>query len=88
MVLIGLWHGMTLNFVIWGLWHGLGLFIHNRWSELVRVPYASLPSRIRNVLNIGGIFLTFNFVALGWVFFTLPDPSASIHFIQTLFGLR
>ena len=31
MVLIGLWHGVTWNFVAWGLWHGLGLFVHNRW---------------------------------------------------------
>ncbi len=36
MVLIGLWHGATPNFVVWGAWHGLGLFIHNRWSELTR----------------------------------------------------
>jgi len=31
MVLIGLWHGVTWNFVAWGVWHGLGLFVHNRW---------------------------------------------------------
>ena len=36
MVLIGLWHGVTWNFALWGLWHGLGLFAHNRWSELVK----------------------------------------------------
>ncbi|MBM3152989.1 MAG: hypothetical protein FJZ96_12450, partial [Chloroflexi bacterium] len=33
MLLIGLWHGISWNFIFWGLWHGLGLFIHNRWSE-------------------------------------------------------
>src|SRR5690242_15225101 len=32
MLLIGLWHGITLNFVLWGLWHGFGLFVQNRWS--------------------------------------------------------
>ena len=36
MALIGLWHGITWNFLIWGLWHGLGLFVHNRWSEWSR----------------------------------------------------
>ena len=25
MILIGLWHGGTLNFVLWGAWHGFGL---------------------------------------------------------------
>ena len=24
MLVIGLWHGITWNFVIWGAWHGLG----------------------------------------------------------------
>lgn len=36
MILIGLWHGITINFVLWGLWHGGGLFIHNRWTEWSR----------------------------------------------------
>ncbi|HEX7556102.1 MAG TPA: MBOAT family O-acyltransferase, partial [Leptolinea sp.] len=36
MVFIGLWHGITINFLIWGLWHGLGLFIQNRWSNQMR----------------------------------------------------
>ncbi|MGA7193166.1 MAG: MBOAT family O-acyltransferase, partial [Anaerolineales bacterium] len=36
MILIGFWHGGTLNFVLWGAWHGIGLFIHNRWSEFIR----------------------------------------------------
>jgi D-alanyl-lipoteichoic acid acyltransferase DltB (MBOAT superfamily) len=87
MVLIGLWHGVTLNFVIWGVWHGLGLFIHNRWSELTRNRMAALSSRMQTVLNIGGVILTFNFIALSWVFFALPEPTISIHFFKVLFGL-
>ncbi len=43
MVLIGLWHGVTMNYVVWGLWHGLGLFIHNRWSELTKGRFARFP---------------------------------------------
>lgn len=26
MALCGIWHGLTLNFIIWGLWHGVNLF--------------------------------------------------------------
>ncbi len=36
MLLIGLWHGITWNFVLWGAWHGLGLFIQNRYSDWMR----------------------------------------------------
>jgi alginate O-acetyltransferase complex protein AlgI len=87
MVLIGLWHGVTLNFVVWGLWHGLGLFVHNRWSELTKARFAALSPRWQSALNLVGVLLTFNFIALGWVFFALPGLSISVHFLRVLFGL-
>lgn len=88
MVLIGLWHGVTVNFVLWGLWHGLGLFIHNRWSEWTRSRFAAIPLLWQKVLNAGGVLLTFHFVAIGWVFFALPSPAVSGHYLLTLVGLR
>ncbi len=90
MVLIGFWHGVTWNFTLWGLWHGLGLFIHNRWSDLTRAratEWAITPLR-QNILNISGVLLTFHFVALGWIFFALSSTSASWHIFLKLFGLR
>jgi alginate O-acetyltransferase complex protein AlgI len=87
MILIGMWHGVTWNFLLWGLWHGLGLFTQNRWSERTKAGAAGLSPRWQTVLNTGGVFVTFNYVALGWVFFALPAPSSSLQFMQTLFGL-
>lgn len=89
MVLIGLWHGVTAGFVTWGLWHGLGLFFQNRWSELVRTRLpAWLQSRGGRVaLNAVNIFLTFNFIALGWLFFTLSSPAVAWQAMLKLFGL-
>ena len=85
MVMIGFWHGVTWNFMLWGLWHGLGLFIHNRWSEWTKMRFATLPLRWQQVLNAGGVLLTFHFVAIGWVFFALPSPVVSLRFFQVLF---
>ena len=87
MLLIGLWHGVTWNFVLWGLWHGVGLFIHNRWSDLTRLRFAKLSPRWQKLLNAGGVLLTFNFVTVGWVFFALPQPGISFHFLRVLTGL-
>jgi D-alanyl-lipoteichoic acid acyltransferase DltB (MBOAT superfamily) len=36
---------------------------------------------------VGGLLLTFNFVALGWVFFALPNLTISINYLRVLFGL-
>jgi D-alanyl-lipoteichoic acid acyltransferase DltB (MBOAT superfamily) len=89
MILIGLWHGVTANFVIWGLWQGLGLFLHNRWLDAFRgrmADWANTPAR-QNALNISGVFTTFNFVALGWVWFVLPTPARAVQFFARLFGI-
>jgi alginate O-acetyltransferase complex protein AlgI len=89
MLLIGLWHGITLNFIFWGLWHGIGLFLQNRWSEFIRTHYSSVgqDTRLQPILRIGGILLTFHFIALGWVFFALSDPALSWLVFRKLFNL-
>lgn len=79
MVLIGLWHGVTMNYILWGLWHGCGLFIQNRWSEFARARYSqrALPVSLQKGMQFVGTFLTFNFVSLGWLFFALPTPESA-----------
>ena len=88
MILIGLWHGIILNFITWGLWHGIGLFVQNRWSNLVgpRIEPNSSNKNQAYLLNGAGIFLTFNFVSLGWVFFALPRLDLSITTFRVLIG--
>jgi len=89
MIVIGLWHGVTWGFFFWGLWHGLGLFIQNRWSEFVRIRMGlplSAPRQL--ILNAIGIFLTFNFVSLGWLFFRLSSPVLALQVLGRLFGVE
>jgi alginate O-acetyltransferase complex protein AlgI len=89
MVLIGLWHGVSWNFVAWGAWHGAGLFLHNRWSDWMRPHMASLEGRprLRAFFGLGGSLLTFHYVVLGWVWFALPQISLSLQVFNKLFGL-
>ena len=87
MLLIGLWHGITWNFVLWGAWHGLGLFIQNRWSDFAKSRFKTSNPRLQTVLQIGGVVLTFHFVALGWAFFALSEPSLSGMVFEKLLGL-
>jgi D-alanyl-lipoteichoic acid acyltransferase DltB (MBOAT superfamily) len=87
MLLIGLWHGITWNFILWGAWHGLGLFLQNRWSDFAKTRLSASDPRLQTALRLGGVFLTFHFVALGWVFFALSEPGLSWQVLQKLFGL-
>ncbi len=96
MVLIGLWHGVTWNFVLWGAWHGLGLYIQNRFSDAMRPRYAVLEERaarsrgalrLQRGWSVLSTLFTFHYVALGWVFFALPDPGLSLRVLGKLFGI-
>ena len=89
MVLIGLWHGVAAGFVMWGLWHGFGLFVQNRWSEFIRnrLPSWTQSGRGQMAMNAIGVFITFNYVALGWLFFTLSTPAIAWQAMLKLFGL-
>ena len=88
MVLIGLWHGITWNFIAWGAWHGIGLFVNNRWSEWrkSRAGGAEPSRRLRIASTTLSTLVTFHYVALGWVWFALPSIPLSLHVFARLFG--
>lgn len=89
MVLIGLWHGIAWNFVVWGLWHGLGLFVDNRWRTWVKGKQPWLFSKETENkpwrVNLGRV-VSFHYVALGWIWFVLPSVSEGWSFLGLLFG--
>jgi D-alanyl-lipoteichoic acid acyltransferase DltB (MBOAT superfamily) len=89
MALIGLWHGITWNFLIWGLWHGAGLFIHNRWLDWQRGrTHSTQTSEARQkITQLASWFLTFQYVSLGWVWFALPTPQLAQLVFSRLFGI-
>ena len=88
MVLVGLWHGVTINFLIWGLWHGLGLLLQNRWSLFFKQRFPNIlgSSKHMSVLNVLGVLFTFHYVSLGWIWFVLTDPGHGWRFFTSLFG--
>ena len=89
MVVIGLWHGVTANFVAWGLWHGVGLFVHKQWSDRTRKWYRSLGDKPwrKRAWTLWAWFLTFQYVVIGWVWFALPDVGQGARTVARLFGM-
>jgi alginate O-acetyltransferase complex protein AlgI len=90
MLLIGLWHGITWNFLIWGAWHGVGLFVHNRWNEWVQPRLATWESKrgMSKIMPAVGTVVTFHYVTLGWVWFALSSPTASLDVLVRLLGIQ
>ncbi len=71
MVLGGLWHGASWNFVIWGALHGAALAgtrMWQRWRDAARGGPAP-PSPVWSTISV---FCTFQYVCFAWVFFRAP----------------
>jgi len=88
MALIGLWHGIAWNFLLWGLWHGLGLFLHNRWVALQRSQPGWFPQNLmsREALKVLSVAFTFHFVLIGWIPFVIPEVDQILDVFLRLFG--
>jgi alginate O-acetyltransferase complex protein AlgI len=67
MILGGLWHGASWNFVIWGGLHGTYLAVHKMFLGNKKV-HAEKMDKL-SVGNIFNVFITFILVLFAWLFF-------------------
>jgi len=77
MLLGGLWHGASWNFVIWGGFHGLGLIVHKGWRRLTGT---------REMPVLPATAITLLFVSLLWVPFRAPDFATTWLVLGQLFS--
>jgi alginate O-acetyltransferase complex protein AlgI len=78
MLIGGLWHGASWNFVIWGAIHGTVLAIERFQGK--DSFYRALPRGLR-------IAVTFFIVCLGWVFFRADTLPQAMTYLTSLFAL-
>lgn len=74
MLLGGLWHGASWNFVLWGGLHGVFLCLHRAYRGL-------FSWRLPRALNI---LLCFGCVTLAWVPFRASDPAVTLEIYRHL----
>lgn len=79
MLMGGLWHGAAWSFAAWGLWHGIGLAIERPCNNSWFMTNTNLMTKVIR------IFLVFNFVSLGWLFFKLQDFKQALSYLGTMF---
>ena len=69
MLISGLWHGASWNFVMWGGLLGLMLVIHKLWSGKKAGKHPHRPKNAREwMVQIAGMVLTFHAVCLTLIF--------------------
>lgn len=73
----GIWHGNTINFVIWGMIHGVCSCI----SRMIKPVENRVPKFIRWIV-------TFMIINIAWVFFRAPSLDHAGLMLKEMFGFR
>ena len=78
MLLGGLWHGASWNFMVWGGLNGLGLLAHKQWSRIR--PYRAEGWMIRGL----GVLITLLFITFTRIWFRAPDWPTAMSIVNQL----
>tara|TARA_B100000524_G_scaffold136749_1_gene68396 strand:- start:10152 stop:11813 length:1662 start_codon:yes stop_codon:yes gene_type:complete len=81
MILGGLWHGASENFVIWGAMNGIALILYNHWKKIS--PYETSKTW---AVRIWRIFLTFNFITFTRIWFRLEKDGAPAEMLSQIWN--
>lgn len=82
MLLGGLWHGASWNFVVWGGVHGVALCTHKLWRKLRHHDKGYEPHGWHRLC---AIVLTFHVVAFCWAFFANPTFDGTLTMLGKIF---
>ena len=75
MLLGGLWHGASINFIVWGSLHGAALVVHKFFSQ--QLLHHDRHYQSRGLRRFFAVLLTFHFVVFCWIFFRHTSLTAS-----------
>lgn len=75
MIVIGLWHEISLRFLLWGLYHATGILIWQKTQTLGARIEAVIPAQFSGLIHVAKVLLTTHFVWLGFIALQ-PETSA------------
>lgn len=83
MLLGGLWHGASWNFIVWGGLHGVALACHKFFRSLLGRGKNYHSTGLRKCL---AVIVTFHFVCFCWIFFRNSTFEGSMSMISQIFS--
>jgi alginate O-acetyltransferase complex protein AlgI len=81
MVVGGLWHGASENFVIWGAMNGAALIIYKYWKQI-----SFYENSTNFVSHFWKIFITFNFITFTRIWFKLDDDGMPLVMLDQIWN--
>ena len=84
MVIGGIWHGASWNYILWGALHGGALAVHKLWVQFThsnKKAHSAVAGAVSTVV-------TFCFVSFSWVFFRCEKTPQAMAVLKQLFGFK
>lgn len=81
MVVGGLWHGASENFVIWGAMNGAALLIYKYWKRI-----SFYEDNKHWLAHFWKIFITFNFITFTRIWFKLEEDGAPLVMLDQIWN--
>ncbi len=88
MIVIGLWHELSLRFLAWGLYHGIGIVVQSAVTRWKPGALTGMPAPLAAATRLFGVLLTFNFVICSFALTKEPNLAAALGVYRTMLGLR
>ncbi|MBO4906698.1 MAG: MBOAT family protein [Bacteroidaceae bacterium] len=82
MLIGGLWHGASLNFVAWGAMHGAALSLHKWFRQ--HVMHHDRNYKPHGLRRLGATLLTFHFIVFTFIFFRSRSFETSWQVIEQI----
>ena len=79
MILGGLWHGASWNFVTWGTLNGIGLVVYKNWKKVS--PWADKKKWYNRAI---GLILTLTFITFTRAWFRSPTWNGAIELLTKI----
>lgn len=74
----GIWHGNSINFLIWGVLHGIGIV----WLNVLKALNLTLEDNLLD--NFLGSIFCMIFVIFCWIFFYYPTLEEALDFLNSM----
>lgn len=78
MIVIGLWHEITLRFLLWGIWHGTGLIVWQWWDRHGPPLPDGLPGWSRAGIHALKVLVTVHFFWFSIVLLEAPTLAGAL----------
>lgn len=85
MFTLGLWHEISLRYILWGVLHAIAINIFHRYEK---TTFSKRLTQFPFLKNTIGILLTSHFVMLSFVLISEESLGESIDYFKTLFLIK